>query len=88
MKRSFKKLFWSTLFFLIVLSSVTIPFLEDALFGVQVGQVFAEDATFKISGYVEPDFNFDNPDLKSGFLVELVGYEKSALSDSAGYFEI
>lgn len=88
MRISFKKLFWSTLFFLTVLSSLSIPCLEDALFGIPTGQVFAEIATFKISGYIEPDFNFDNPDLKSGFLVELVGFEKSVLSDSTGYFEI
>jgi len=58
------------------------------LSGVQSGQVYAEDDTYTISGYVEPDFKLDNSDLKSGFLVELVGSGKSVLLDSTGYFEI
>jgi hypothetical protein len=92
MKKSLKMLFGSILCFLVVLTNAAIPYWTDALFGVPAGQVFAENdagnVNYKISGYVEPDFNFDNPDLKSGFLVELVGYEKSVLSDSRGYFEI
>jgi hypothetical protein len=92
MKKSLKMLFGSILCFLVVLTNAAIPYWTDALFGVPTGQVFAENdagnVNYKISGYVEPDFNFDNPDLKSGFLVELVGYEKSVLSDSRGYFEI
>jgi hypothetical protein len=92
MKKSLKILFGGILCFLVVLTNAAIPYRTDALFAVPAGQVFAENnvgnINYKISGYVEPDFNFDNPDLKSGFLVELVGYEKSVLSDSRGYFEI
>jgi hypothetical protein len=42
----------------------------------------------KIAGYVKPDFNFTNDNIKAGFKVEVVETGKSATTDSNGYFVI
>ncbi|GAE88894.1 dockerin type I domain-containing protein [Acetivibrio straminisolvens] len=77
MKKKFTKLFIGVFCLLIVLTNGVVPYWADA-----------QNTGYKISGYVEPDFEHYKHELKSGFLVELVGYEKSVLSDSKGYFEI
>ncbi len=48
----------------------------------------ATAGTYKISGYVEPDFLFTNSMTKAEFKVEIVGTSYSGVTDSSGYFEI
>lgn len=48
----------------------------------------ATAGTYKISGYVEPDFHFTNSMTKADFKVEIVGTSYSDVTDSMGYFEI
>ncbi len=52
------------------------------------GQAIAVADGYKISGYIDLDFSYPDSDLKSGFLVELLGYPFSSQSNSSGYFEI
>lgn len=48
----------------------------------------AAAGTYKISGYVEPDFKITDPMIKAGFKVEIVGTSYYDVTDSTGYFEI
>jgi len=48
----------------------------------------AAAGTYKISGYVEPDFLFTNSMAKADFKVEIVGTSYYDVTDSTGYFEI
>ncbi len=46
---------------------------------------------YKVSGYIAPDFQYEgsaSQEIKKGFLIEIEGTEKSAVTDNAGYFEI
>jgi hypothetical protein len=52
-----------------------------SVFGATVG-------TYKISGYVEPDFVSTNSMVKAGFKVEIVGTSYSDVTDNNGYYEL
>ncbi|MCX7748485.1 MAG: M20/M25/M40 family metallo-hydrolase [Clostridia bacterium] len=43
---------------------------------------------YKISGYINPDLISSDANIKAGFKVEIMEAGKSALTDTAGYFEI
>ena len=56
--------------------------------GVEIGTVVEG---FTVSGYINPDFvttSTTAPIVNAGFKVEIVGTDKSAITDSKGYFEI
>lgn len=44
--------------------------------------------TYKVCGYIKPDFQFSNTDLYSGFKVEINEVERKAETDFQGYFEM
>jgi hypothetical protein len=52
-----------------------------SVFGATVG-------TYKISGYVEPDFVSTNSMVKAGFKVEIVGTSYFDVTDNNGYYEL
>lgn len=61
---------------------ITVSLLNlTSVFGATAG-------TYKISGYVDPDFASTNSMIKEGFKVEIVGTSYYDVTDNNGYFEL
>lgn len=66
----------------LVMTLITVSLLNlTSVFGATAG-------TYKISGYVEPDFTSTNSMIKEGFKVEIVGTSYYDVTDTNGYFEL